>query len=238
MKETIQTLEVVETVIEEGIDSRIMGFDATLFSRDLKIERYAYQYGDTVNMILIEDYLKHLKAVNLTQQINDAAKLAFWINVYNGMTNYGIIKLGIKESMKEQADFFKKPLCMIGELEFSLDDIEHGILRRNARKHISNNNPKLGLMVDKVDYRIHFVLNCGATSCPAIAYYTEVGLEEELTQAETSFVSQEFIVNHEEKTIQCSALFEWYKEDFGNRYLNDPNYHDYRVFLNEYDWNI
>ncbi len=238
MKETIQTLEVVEIVIEEGIDSRIMGFDATLFSRDLKIARYAYQYGDTVNEVLIKDYLKHLKSVDLTRQINDAAKLAFWINVYNGMTNYGIIKLGIKESMKEQVDFFKRPLCMIGELEFSLDDIEHGILRRNARKHISNNDPKLGLMVDKVDYRIHFVLNCGATSCPAIAYYTAVGLEEELTQAETSFVSQEFIVNHDEKTIQCSALFEWYKEDFGNRYLNDTKYQGYSVLLTPYNWHI
>ena len=62
-------------------------------------------------------------------------------------------------------------------MSFSLDDIEHGILRRNARNHIEVGDSKLTHMVDKVDYRIHFALNCGAQSCPAIAFYTIASLE-------------------------------------------------------------
>lgn len=215
-----------------------MTFDSKSFSKDLKIARYAYQYGDIVNHELIEEHLINLQKVDLKLYTNDTEKLAFWINVYNGMTNYAIIKFEIKVSMKEQIDFFKKPLFTIDELAFSLDDIEHGLLRRNARNHIALGDPKLAFMIPEIDYRIHFALNCGAQSCPAIAFYTEEKLEEELATAETSFVSQEFIVNHQEKTISCSSLFEWYKPDFGNRFLNDPLYSDYKVFLKEYDWSI
>lgn len=215
-----------------------MVFDAASFSKDLKIARYAYQYGGAIDHALIDEYLNYLKETDLAAYQSDIAKLAFWINVYNGLTNYAIIKFGIKESMKEQADFFKRPIATIGTLEFSLDDIEHGLLRRNARAHIEKNNPKLRLMVDSIDYRIHFALNCGAASCPAIAFYTEENLEEELTRAETSFASQEFIVNHQEKTISCSSLFEWYKEDFENRFLSDSRYAEYEVTLRSYNWHI
>jgi hypothetical protein len=215
-----------------------MVFDAKSFSKDLKIARYAYQYGDVVNHVLIKEYLRQLEKVSLTKLVSDTAKNAFWINVYNGMTNYAIIKHEIKGSMKEDAHFFKRSLFKIDAMSFSLDDIEHGILRRNARHHLEAGDSKLEYMVNRLDYRIHFALNCGAQSCPAIAFYDEVSLEEELNLAETSFVSQEFSVVTSERMLQCSALFEWYREDFGNLFLNDPLYQDYKVTLTAYDWGI
>ena len=56
--------------------------------------------------------------------------------------------------------------------------------------------------------------------------------------AETSFVSQQFVVDHSNKTISCSSLFECYKTDFGNQFLQDPKYKEYAVTLKEYDWRI
>ncbi|MEP0266842.1 DUF547 domain-containing protein [Dokdonia sp.] len=215
-----------------------MTFDSRSFSKDLKIARYAHQYGDVVHQELIKKHLAQLKEVDLTTLVSDVEKMTFWINVYNGMTNYAIIQYEIKQSMKEDPHFFKHPLFKIGTISFSLDDIEHGILRRNARNHIETGNSKLTYMVDKIDYRIHFALNCGAQSCPAIAFYTEENLEEELAIAKASFISQEFIINNENQTISCSSLFEWYKEDFGDLFLQDPKYNDYAVTLKEYDWRI
>ena len=87
-----------------------MVFDAKSFSKELKIARYSYQYGDSVDHISIEKHLKSLKEVDLSLYKDDIAKLAFWLNVYNGMTNYAIIKFGIKASMKEETDFFKRLL--------------------------------------------------------------------------------------------------------------------------------
>ena len=112
-----------------------MDFDATLFSRDLKIARYAYQYGDTVNHTLIEEYLTALKQIDLTLYKHDIAKLAFWLNVYNGMTNYAIVCFQIENSMKELPDLFKRRFFSVSGIDFSLDDIEHGVLRRNAKQH-------------------------------------------------------------------------------------------------------
>ncbi len=215
-----------------------MTFDSTSFSKDLKIARYVYQYGGAVDQKLIKKHLEQIREVDLTTLVTDEEKIAFWINVYNGMTNYAIIQYEVKQSMKEDLHFFKHPLFKIGAMSFSLDDIEHGILRRNARNHIETHDPKLAYTVTAIDYRIHFALNCGAHSCPAIAFYTVTSLKEELAIAETSFVSQEFIINDEDETIFCSSLFEWYKADFGNQFLQDPKYDRYAVTLKEYDWRI
>jgi len=132
----------------------------------------------------------------------------------------------------------------IGGLKWSLDNIEHGILRCNAkvkywplpqflpwdkrRKHICSH----------LDYRIHFALNCGANSCPPIAFFDVVGIEEQLNLAEDNFTSQEFNVNDEDKTILCSQIYSWYQKDFIQVYLNDSKYSDYTVVLKDYDWSI
>lgn len=213
-------------------------FDSESFSKEAKIARYAYKYDGITTYESMVIHLKLLEIFDLGTLQDDRQKLAFWINVYNGMTNYAIIKWGIKVSMKENPTFFKNPLFKIGDYEFSLDDIEHGILRRNARKHLEKNDPKLQYMVGILDYRIHFALNCGAVSCPAIAFYTLARLEEQLEQATQSFVTQEFHVHHENKTIHCSSLFEWYKMDFENQFLNNPRYKGYSVLLKEYDWSV
>jgi hypothetical protein len=50
-----------------------------------------------------------------------------------------------------------------------LNDLEHGVLRGNQRAPhsiaplFSRKDPRIALSMPKVDYRIHFALNCGAT---------------------------------------------------------------------------
>lgn len=76
----------------------------------------------------------------------------------------------------------------IGEHVFSLDDIEHGILRCN-KKHPTSGLVAFGpgdarlpfVLPLPVDPRIHFALNCGAKSCPAIRAYDASSLLSELS---------------------------------------------------------
>lgn len=65
-------------------------------------------------------------------------------------------------------------------LLFSPDDIEHGLIRSN-RPHPSTPqrttyfnvlDPRSRLSVPYFDPRIHFILNCGARSCPPIQVLT------------------------------------------------------------------
>jgi len=213
-------------------------FNSQTFSRDLKIQKLNYKSGEEINRDLIKKHLNHLSNFNLSTLKTDAKKKAFWINTYNGLTNYLIIKLSIKKSMKEVTDLFKVKHFDINNIPFSLDDIEHGILRRNARNHLVENDQILRYQVEKLDYRIHFALNCGAESCPMIAFYSEDKIEEELIMAESVFVAAEFEINSQSKEIVCSSLFEWYKEDFDKRFTTSPIFADYTIVLKEYNWEI
>lgn len=45
--------------------------------------------------------------------------------------------------------------------------------------------------VDRLDPRIHFALNCGARSCPPVAYYTVDQIDEQLQAAMTGHLKAE-----------------------------------------------
>ncbi len=221
-----------------------MEFDAGKFSRDLKIQKLNYISEDAVDFQLLDTYEKGLKEIDLFGIRGDKEKIAFWINVYNGMTNLIIIRKKIKKSMMEKPLIFSGAQIQIGDYVFSLDHIEHGILRLNRRatykpyRQFWPWDKRLKLAPSSLDYRIHFALNCGGNSCPPIAFYTAENLEAQLQLAEENFAHQEFIVDEKNKTLSASLIFKAYKKDFPNKYLNDPKYKNYKVKINSYDWSI
>ena len=64
---------------------------------------------------------------------------------------------------------------MIGGQTFSLNALEHGVLRGNVpgpytwSAPFRSGDPRAGAVLP-LDVRIHFALNCGATSCPAVRW--------------------------------------------------------------------
>lgn len=147
----------------------------------------------------------------------DERKKAFWINAYNAFFLFlrreqGVAKPGI----------FRRKLITLAGRPFSLDDIEHGILRKYRFKWSLGYLPDpfappvvRRLAVSKTDYRIHFALNCGAASCPPIAFYTPEQLDRQLDLATHSFLEGETKVFPGKKEIHISRLFRWYLGDFG-----------------------
>src|SRR5690606_25809156 len=109
---------------------------------------------------------------------NDDQKLTFWINVYNGMTQFTLFNN--PDLYNDRDNFFKEEFIRIANRKLSLDQIEHGLLRRSRNKLSLGYLPKLFVSkferknrVDNIDPRIHFALNCGAKSCPPIVIYDE-----------------------------------------------------------------
>lgn len=219
-------------------------FQHKKFSQDFKRFKTQYLDGETLDQNTIQEYLKTLATVNLKTLQEDKAKIAFWINVYNGLTNYWIIKKGIQKNMLEKPFLVMRSKVIIGGHSFSLDDIEHGILRKNRKslyklfKQFSGRDSRRELIVDQLDYRIHFALNCGAKSCPPIAYYDEHFLDQQLKIAEESFVEQDFLVDTTSKTIHCSKIFWLYKKDFQQVYINAPQYKNYKIRYRKYDFSV
>lgn len=214
------------------------------FSRAAKIALSKYLLGEVSVLNDLELFIENVQNYRLELLNSDDERKAFWINIYNGFTNYQIVKNRLQKSVWEKSDFFTNRSLRIGEIDFSLDDIEHGILRRNGDrkndrpKQFLASDPRLQFMLEKPDFRIHFALNCGSVSCPPISYYDEANIDQQLTLAEGSFSEQEFVVNRELKNIECSSIFVWYRNDFEDCYLNAPELSHYTVVERPYVWEI
>jgi hypothetical protein len=148
--------------------------------------------------------------------VDDDMKKAFWINIYNAY--YLILR---KEMKVTKPDIYKKKLFVIAGKSLSLDDVEHGILRKYRYKYalgfVKNLFPKRfikQLAVDKIDYRIHFALNCGAESCPPIAFYNIQNIDGQLDMATQSFLEGETEFDEVNKIAYITRLFQWYLGDF------------------------
>lgn len=157
------------------------------------------------------------RAQFFTQLTSSEAKKAFWINIYNAF--FQILR---KREGKQKPEIYRERLFTIAGQLFSLDDVEHGVLRRFRYKYSLGYlaNPFAAkfikdLAVSEVDFRIHFALNCGAKSCPPIAFYSEAKIEEQLEMATMSFLESETTAFPEKKEVHISTLFKWFLGDFG-----------------------
>lgn len=197
-----------------------------------------------------EDLFRELDSVPFGELLiklnSDRLKLCFWLNLYNAAFLYLRKQMGLKRP----GIYTKKVIPIAGEV-LSLDDIEHGILRKYRWKYSKGYLPSLGvrriirlLSVDKIDYRIHFALNCGAKSCPPIFFYDPENLDEQLDMATQEFISNNTVFSHENKEIYISRIFRWYMADFGGRkgirkLLNkvfEQDLRDYKIRYQTYDW--
>jgi hypothetical protein len=149
----------------------------------------------------------------------DAKKYAFWINVYNG---YIQVELRNKPELYEKRNkFFGTPAIEIGGKTLSFSDVEHGIIRRGkwlaGLGYLRNPFPskfKKKLRPKKSEYRVHFVLNCGAKSCPPIAVMDHLILEEQLSEAIRRYLPDYTSYDESTNEVLTTPLFSWFRGDF------------------------
>jgi hypothetical protein len=191
--------------------------------------------------------LAHLPTVEIEEYLhNDDLKKAFWINVYNA----GFQILRSVYGLQGKQVYRIRRINVGGQL-YSLDDIEHGILRKYRCKFSLGYLPQLfvahhirKMALRKLDFRIHFALNCGARSCPPIAFYSAGKIDQQLDWATHSFLESETQFDQEKRLIRTTRLFQWYRGDFGGvrgvrrilaQYLQMPTA-GFRVVYNDYSW--
>lgn len=192
-------------------------------------------------------------------------QMAFWINLYNALVIDAVIQAEVQKSVTESwlgiLGFFQKAAYLINGQRFSLTDIEHAVLRANRGfpyfpgPHFAANDPRLGAVLDGLDPRIHFALNCASRSCPPIGVYHPNRIQQQLELAARSFINGDSEVDYDRKTISISRIFRWYVEDFGGergvadflfRYLELPEkgipargqIREFRLNYHPYDWSL
>jgi len=155
----------------------------------------------------------------------DDKRKAFWINIYNAFaTIYLKPDPIIILSPIKRKYFFSKKRIQISECIFSLNDVEHQILRKSkiwwSKGYLSQPFVKpcfKKLRVHSLDARIHFALNCGGMGCPPIRYYDDQTINEQLDIATQAFLFSETKKETSKNSIKISKLFSWYIGDFGGK---------------------
>ena len=169
----------------------------------LLAEKSVVQYADS-----LEDF-------DLTTLKTREERLAFWINAYNALSIYGVVKKLRKDpgfaergnkNLIQKARFFVLERFNIGDRTFSLRSLENYI--RDEFK----------------EPRIHFALNCSSMSCPPLkdGLYSAENLDEELEHATLLYINsrQGSRLDRNHNVLWLSMIFKWYRKDFESIGLN------------------
>lgn len=183
---------------------------------------------------------------------NDDAKKVFWINVYNAMIQHQLSQ--DTSSYVNRRKFFRNKNIVVAGQKLSFDDIEHGMLRGSKVKWAGGYIHKLvaspferKFRVEKLDWRIHFALNCGAMSCPAVFQYNQGEVDKQLENSTNLFLMFEATYDSTANTIQLPKLFSWFRKDFGGKkgtyallQARDiiPQGAEPRITYTKYDWSL
>jgi hypothetical protein len=177
---------------------------------------------------------------------------AFWLNAYNTFAQY-LLKQD-RSRFDDRNDFFSEKLITIAGHELSLDDIEHGIIRHSKNKYSMGYVGKFVVgdfekkfRLEKMDYRIHFALNCGAKSCPPVALYVPERIDEQLDKSTSSYLKNNTEFDKKNNEIMVPKLCSWFKADFGGedgviemlkKYKIIDKDQDPDVEYLDYDWTL
>jgi hypothetical protein len=180
---------------------------------------------------VLEEAVCELQAVDY-ESMPCRLKLAFSINLYNFMIKFAFVKVGVGTNNTTRNAFFNGVSFQLGSCRgvgsyvFTFHELENGILRGNRkapfalRRPFSNGDSRSTLVMPRVDNRIHFALNCGASSCPPVKDFTADGILEELRVVARAFCEDDTNVKIDGSNLHLSKIFYWYNEDFGENQMD------------------
>lgn len=208
--------------------------------------------------------LAQLHGLDLDLLADTASRIAFWINLANALVLHAARAFRVKMSVRERPGFFRASAYRIGGELFSLEAIEHGILRGNRPSLPSLPLPfaagdrRLRHVILPLEPRIHFALNCATRSCPLVRVYEPDRLAEQLDEAAFAFIRGGAVLwDAEARVAVLSPIFAFYLDDFGDRtalagliarYLAGVNVEEDRLVVtaiqegrlryDDYDWSL
>lgn len=164
-----------------------------------------------------------LRAVKPAEIEGDPARIAFWANLYNALLLHRLCRKPLRGSVLRHLRLFSGVAYEVGGHPYTLNLIEHGVLRANRRppfgfrRPMRGSDPRLASVLTGPDPRIHFALNCGANSCPPIRAYDPIELEAQLEAATRGYLEAESSVDGDGRRVTLPGLMRLYSADFGAR---------------------
>lgn len=243
----------------------ILLFNSMIVAQEIDHEQFSnilkkYNYNGNVDyqaLVGNEEFyncLKQLSSINPNDLESSDEKLTFWINVYNAFTIKAIVNNYPVESINDlhsggrilghifSTTVWDDDFIIISDKEYSLNDIEHKILRKEFKEP-----------------RIHFAIVCASISCPQLRYeaFTNSKIEEQLQDQAIQFFNDETknSFDVENKIANLSKILDWFEEDFGDndkevllfvsKFIDEKikldiekNLEDWSIDYLDYDWGL
>lgn len=203
-----------------------------------------YQAWQAESLPELRHWLHQLSSID-PQSLSLSQQLALWLNLYNALVILQVLERYPMRSIRPKIlgipnwlsffRFFQRPIYTLNRQSYSLNLIEHGILRQQFH------NPQ-----------IHFALVCAAIGCPLLrpqAYFPDA-VESQLEEDAKRFIHNPTKVRFDlpTQTLYCSKIFKWYGEDFLEVADSIPRYiapylglsltNSTRLRYLDYDWRL
>ncbi|KAK7485253.1 hypothetical protein BaRGS_00023504 [Batillaria attramentaria] len=175
----------------EAVRKQMLRLYGTFLSEDGKKVDYQAMKGSAE----FEAYAEKTKELQRTHIVDSSreVKLAFFINIYNALVIHGNVIRGSPRNDWQRYKFFNGVKYIIGGYEYSLQDIENGVLRANRKgvgmlwPPFSKNDPRLKRVMQQLKVAAESFLS-GPDGCT---------------------------VDVDKHTVHLSRILKWYRVDFG-----------------------
>lgn len=208
------------------------------------INRFRYKSVTEADKKTLRHYLNSLQKVTVTK-LNRKEQKAYWINFYNALTIKVILDHYPVKSIRDidiSPGFFSdgpwdKKLVTIEEIELSLNDIEHRILRPIWK-----------------DNRVHYAVNCASIGCPNLQpkAFTAKNTDFLLKKGAEEYINHRRGAGLNNGRLTASSIYSWFQEDFNaseqgvlkhlEQYANDTLKEQLKSFKGkikyDYDWSL
>jgi hypothetical protein len=185
---------------------------------------------------ILDNYLTYLQETIPTENWSLNKEKAYWLNTYNAYTIKIILtKYPLKSIRDIKIDgktAWKTPFIKVGENTYTLDWIEHEILRKKYN-----------------DPRIHVGINCASMSCPKLLNFafSENNVETALTNLMVGFINDDDRNKISKNNVELSKIFDWFSSDFKkngtiieylNNYASEKINEKASIKYLTYDWSL
>jgi hypothetical protein len=211
-----------------------------LLKKHVKSNGFVDYKGFIKDKATLQKYLDQLSSAHPQDSWSREEKMAYWINAYNAYTvklivdNYPVKSIkDIKNGIPFVNTVWDIKFIKIQGEEYDLNNIEHGILRK-----------------DFEDARIHAAVNCASVSCPVLRDEAFVAnkLDAQLDDAMKKFVNDGERNKISASNPKLSSIFKWFSGDFKddagsvrkfvNKYAQTKINESADIEYLDYDWNL
>ncbi len=203
----------------------------TLLEKHVSPDGAVHYAGFKKDQKRFTSYLNMLEQNIPDQTATKNDQLAYWMNAYNAFTVKLILDHYPLKSIKDIKDPWDLRFFKLGPKWYTLNDIEHRILRKME------------------DPRIHFGINCASVSCPRLLNkaFTAKNVDQELEKLAIAFINDPKRNSISSEKIEISKIFSWFAKDFKkegslidflNTYSNIEIDKNAKKSFKTYDWNL